>query len=297
MKYIIAGKNDSAGIVGDDSSSLSSYFELGWEVVGSRLDIIKLLKLKLINNDETTIVTIEDRMFMYSSFCKNVISWESFKIKLKNKEITASDIIDDWTVKQKFSFLDTKNCDFWENRDPRPESNSRYSRHDEDYDLIVNGFEINPKFLQNIKESKYYVANLRFRDHDKVRSSPKIWWSNLLHNIVQKKSCKVFLVGYGSDQFAIGDNMIYVPRLQDYVALIQDTRCAGILSTPTGTCLLAYCASKAPIHLIDHSNASINENIAVMGGKCSQFLKEKIYRYNSSDINQLGIEKIIQNLR
>jgi hypothetical protein len=40
MKYIILSKNINKGIVGDDSSNLNSYFELGWEVVGSRVEFV-----------------------------------------------------------------------------------------------------------------------------------------------------------------------------------------------------------------------------------------------------------------
>ena len=63
MNYLILSKNINEGVVGDDSSSLAEYFELGWEVVGSRMDFIAKLNLGLIDKKTTTIVTIKDRMF------------------------------------------------------------------------------------------------------------------------------------------------------------------------------------------------------------------------------------------
>ena len=65
MKYLILSKNVKKGIPGDDSRKLTEYFELGWEVVGSRIDFIADLNMGKIDRDNTTIVCIEDRMFFY----------------------------------------------------------------------------------------------------------------------------------------------------------------------------------------------------------------------------------------
>jgi hypothetical protein len=66
----------------------------------------------------------------------------------------------------------------------------------------------------------------------------------------------------------------------------------------TGTCGLAFSASKAPVHWIDHANVSfIDENNAVMGGTCSLFLKSPVYRYGSVDMNDAGIEKILLRIK
>lgn len=300
MRYIVAGKNNAAGIKGNDSSNLAVYFELGWEVVGSRLDAIKFLKTGKFLNDETTIVTIADRMFMYSSIFKNVISWEELVRRINSKEIGIFDTIEDWTQTRQFSFLNlNKDFEFWENRDASPESNSRYSRYEEDHEEITNGFAKNEKFLNDLNHNeKYYVVCLRFRDHDSVRSSPPDWWSQLLEKIYFETNRKIFLVGHGAESFIKNDFMIHVPKLQDYVTLIQDSRCKAVIAQSTGTCGLAFSASKAPVHWIDHTNVSfINQNNAVMGGNCAMFLKETVYRYGSSDMNEKGVEKILSRIK
>jgi hypothetical protein len=299
MKYIIAGKNIAKGVLGNDSADLGTYFELGWEVVGSRLDAIRLLKTGKIINFDTTIVTIEDRIFMYSAFYDNVISWQEFLRRHKSGEIFPTDSVSDWTVERNFSFLNLdKKCEFWENLDPSPTSNSRYARHDEDYDLITDGFVTNKEYLNDACNEMFYVANIRLRDHCSNRSSPESWWKLLLTELSSQKSRNIYLVGQGAEKFVLDNRMHHVSKLQDYVTLIQDPRCADVISTATGTCLLAYAASKSPVHLIDHSNVSyVNQNNAVMGGVCSQFLKSPIYRYNSDDITSLGIEKILKRLR
>jgi hypothetical protein len=77
MRYLILGKNIRAGAPGNDSGSLNEYFELGWESIGSRFDLIALYNQGKINEDEVTLVTLEDRMFFYTKFYKNVINLDS----------------------------------------------------------------------------------------------------------------------------------------------------------------------------------------------------------------------------
>jgi hypothetical protein len=297
MRYIIAGKNTAAGVKGNDSADLGVYFELGWEVVGSRLDAIKLLKTGKLINDDTTIVTVEDRMFMYTSIFKNVISWIKFK-EISN-DLGPNDTVEDWTETKPFSFLNPNgDCEFWENNDSRPSSYSRYSRYEQDYEEITNGFTKNDHLLDHLSSDEtFYVACLRFRDHCDFRSSPTEWWTVLLNRIASETNRRVFLIGHGSENFEKNDMMKHVPRLQDYVTLIQDPRCRAVIAQSTGTCGLAFSASKAPVHWIDHANVSfIDENNAVMGGTCALFLKSPVYRYGSFDINEIGIDKILSRI-
>jgi hypothetical protein len=58
MKYIILGKALNKGTINNDSSELSVYFELGWEVVGSRMDIIKQINGNQLDIENTTLVVI-----------------------------------------------------------------------------------------------------------------------------------------------------------------------------------------------------------------------------------------------
>ena len=299
MKYIIAGKNTAAGVKGNDSADLGVYFELGWEVVGSRLDAIKLLKTGVLSKDDTTIVTISDRKFMYSSIFKHVISWEEFLALVNARSLNEFDTFEDWTQTRQFSFLNLNgDFEFWENRDASIHANSRYSRYEQDYKEIVDGFEKNKSVLEDLREDdSYYVACLRFRDHCESRSSPMIWWNQLLDSLIKETGKKIFLVGAGAEKFVKEDKVKHVQKLQDYVTLIQDLRCKAVIAQSTGTCGLAFTASKVPVHWIDHTNVSfINQNNAVMGGACAMFLKSPVYRYGSDDINEIGINKILSRI-
>ena len=165
MKYIIAGKNTAAGVKGNDSADLRVYFELGWEVVGSRLDAIKLLKTGALSNDDTTIVTVNDRKFMYSSIFKHVISWEEFLALVNARNLNEFDTFEDWTQTRQFSFLNLSgDFEFWENRDASFHANSRYSRYEEDYDEITNGFTKNDSFLENLENHSKFCFDFKFNE-------------------------------------------------------------------------------------------------------------------------------------
>jgi hypothetical protein len=73
MKYYILSHNLVL-----ESELLEQYWELGWEIGLSRVHIINKLLNNEINNEEVTIVTLNDRMFLYSKIFKNVLSYEEF---------------------------------------------------------------------------------------------------------------------------------------------------------------------------------------------------------------------------
>ena len=68
--YVIAGNYYSKGVVGDDSSILTQYWELGWECGVSNVLIKNYLDIGRISNKDT-IVTRNGREFFYSSVFDN----------------------------------------------------------------------------------------------------------------------------------------------------------------------------------------------------------------------------------
>lgn len=278
MKYIILGKNNAQGIVGNDSSDLSEYFELGWESVGSRIDFISLVNQKLINEEEYTAVTIKDRMFMYTSFFKNVISYEEFS----KKNISKNDIID-WTLIRNFNFLDAnKFVDL---------KTQKYIRHEEDYNEIFNGFTLNENLHQ---EEKFIVVCIRHRDHCSYRNSDVNFYKLLIKKL-KLKIKNIFVVGKGNEEFCLKNNCFYVEKLQDYVTLIKNKNCAALVSQATGTVALSFTSATCPIYMIDHSKVSdLEGNNAVLGGKCIQFCSKPIKVF--FEINQETIDKIFDNI-
>lgn len=274
MKYIILGKSLKNGVVGDDSSNLYEYFELGWEVVGSRFDIIKLINTNQLDLN-TVLVTTEDRKFFYTKIFSNVITYSEF-IKVKSPD----DEIIDWTIDpiKTFSFLDSSNF---------IDSDGKYIRLSEDYDFLFNGFDLSESRVE--QNSSFVVLGLRYRDHNNQKNSSEGFFGNLVDLIKKKITDKIYVVGRGSEIFCNKNNCFYVEKLVDFVSLIKNKNCKGYVTQSTGTACLSFVCSESPIFLIDNNRCSeINGDNAVLGGKCIQLCKRGITPYYSLDENNIG---------
>jgi hypothetical protein len=281
MNYVILGKSLKKGVSNDDSSSLSVYFELGWEVVGSRIDFIKLIKTGQINSNNYIAVTSSDRVFFYSKIFDKVISYEEFqKIEIKNE-----DIVDDWTALKTsgnsncFSFLDAKSF---------VDSNGKYIRYYQDYNEIFDGFDLSNVSIQ--KPEKYIVLGLRTRDHANHKNFQPTFFENLICKLKEHITTNIFVVGYGTEEFSKKNGCVYVEKLRDFVYLIKDkNRCVSYITQSTGTALLSLICSEVPIHLLDHTGCSdLYGNNAVLGGKCIQFCKDEIFLHRTLNIETLN---------
>jgi hypothetical protein len=288
MNYIILGKSLKKGVSGNDSSTLSNYFELGWEVVGSRFDFIKLIKTHSYHQlRDYTMVTSEDRVFFYSKLFHNVISYDEFK----NLNLTNSDTVDDWTITRmpgranQFSFNSTSTF---------IDKNGKYVRHDEDYEELFNGFDLSKSTIE--KPDKYIVLNLRSRDHNNYKnfSHDSNFYKNLIKKIKSQLTENIFVVGYGTESFCLENKCTYVEKLVDFVSLIKDKkRCISNISQTTGTVALSILCSETPIHILDNTGASdLTGNEAILGGKPLQLCKDKIILY--TELNDDTIDEIIE---
>jgi len=270
--------------VGDDSSNLNSYFELGWEVVGSRMDFIAKLNQGLIDTNDTTAVSIEDRTFMYKKFFKNVISYEHFS----SLSLGDGDSVDDWThwthpyPFPRFKFYDSQSFINQKTRE--------YIRLEEDRELLFDGYELNDRFEIPLS---YFIICMRFRDHCSYRSSD-IGFYTLLVEELKKIEDNIFIVGRGAQEFCAQNNCTYIGKLQDYVTLIKGNKCTAIVAQSTGTALLSFMSAVSPVFLIDDSRVSdIDGDNAVLGGRCVQIC-ENIYPYYEA--NAKTIKSIVSKI-
>ena len=137
MRYLILGKDDLKGIPGSDSAKdgdINRYWELGWESVGGRIDFISFYNQGFWDQDNMTAVAIEDRMFLYTKMCKNVISYTEFKKLNVSREQIIFDI-----PANHMSCCFTKKSIFL-----KP-GTIEYYRKKEDQELIFNGRRIKNK--------------------------------------------------------------------------------------------------------------------------------------------------------
>lgn len=267
MNYIILGKSQKKGTITDDSSSLQIYFELGWEVVGSRIDIINLINSNKIDIENTTLVTTNDRKFMYTKFFPNVISTEDYnKLDKNNSKIY------DWTESLNFRFLNA-----YDNFvDP---ITKKYVNLERDYETLFNGFDLSESIYNDLDEN-YVVIAMRYREHNGHKNANEIFFKKLVHELKNVVTKKIFVVGYGSERFCEENNCIYVDRLVDYVSLIKNKKCLSLIAQSTGTLCLALMCSNVHIQLLDHAKASeIHGDNAVLGGVCVQLCKSGITPY------------------
>jgi|688.fasta_scaffold390275_2 hypothetical protein len=284
MKYIILGKALNKGTVNNDSSDLSVYFELGWEVVGSRMDIIKLINNNTIDTENTTLVTVEDRKFMYEKFYKKVISYEKF-LNVK----TPMDTVLDWTIDRNFSFLDAYS-------DYVDVTTKKYKYFDRDFEMIFNGFNLTNSIFPNNQDSKFVVLALRYRDHNRHKNADESFFKKMVKEIKEKITKNIYIVGYGSEKFSDENDCIYVNKLVDFVNLIKHKNCISLISQSTGTVCLSFLCSVAPIHLLDHTSCSeINGDNAVLGGKCIHFFQNGMTPHY--DLTNNTLNKIITSLK
>lgn len=278
MKYIILGKSLRKGTIGNDSSDLSVYFELGWEVVGSRFDIINLIASENIDINNTTLVTTEDRKFMYSKFFNKTISYDDFL-----NVVVSDDSVEDWTISRNFRFLNAYNnfVDL---------SSKKYLHYDRDYNLIFNGYDIQNSVYSNQQE-KFVVLALRYREHNSHKNADTSLFKELVTKIKLHITKNIFVVGYGSEYFCQENGCTYIDKLVDYVSLIKNKNCITLISQSTGTLCLALTSSETHIQLIDHTRCSeLNGDNAVLGGRCVHFFSNGMSVHY--DLNQNVIDNI-----
>lgn len=266
MKYIIAGKSLVAGTTRSDSGKMNEYFELGWETVGSRFDVIKLFNDGEINTEDTTIVTTPDRMFFYTKFFNNVITWNEYWDIRSNDPMVVLNT-DDWTSKH--LTLGFCQSDF-------ATSNGEYYRKEQDGELIFNGWDIDD--AQYNPEKPFLVLNIRKRLWCPNRNSD----SNLYQDIISKfrGDLDVYVVGRGNEAFCSMMGCTYVDRLKDYVSLIKNKNCVSLISQATGTVAIAMTCATTDIHMIDPSGAGkVTGTNAVLGGTPIHFFTKQLHTY------------------
>jgi hypothetical protein len=273
MRYLILGKNIASGIKQNDSADLNVYFELGWELVGSRIDLIREINKNPNFLSSTTIITPQDRMFLYTSFANNVESAESFFLNSTNF-LNQGYEIEDWTETRKFRFLNTDEFSF--------KNDGVYKFFKEDSYKIREGFDLSKVAKEIATIEPYVVISLRFRDHDPYRNSIPKQIINFIKELQSNNIKHIYVFGRGSEGIAKKVGAYYVERLDEFTYLIRQNNCLAFIGQSSGPVLLALMTTPNLICIIDQSDASdLNGNNAVLGGKCIHFGGGEIRKFRS----------------
>lgn len=274
MKYIICGIDLASGTRENDSSDLTKYFELGWEVVGSRIDMIARKNTGNLDQKNTTIVTFEDRMFMYQNIFDNVISTDTFRKLHLNSEFSGK-VENLPSNYNSFNFLNAKNH-------VDSSNDNRYYRYEEDFKDIFFGYKLNEKYNKENLNEKIIIAGFRSRSHGGHKNSSIDNYEEKIIKILASefliKSKNIFIVGNGKEviDFCLKNNFTHIKKLADFVTILKNPNCICHIAPSTGTTVLSLHAAECPIIQIDpYCAAEINGINAILGGKPSHFFTNK----------------------
>lgn len=259
-KYYIVGKKIKEGILNNDSDkgNLNEYFELGWEYIVSHLYIKHLSFLGKLQ-EEDFIVTLEDRMFMYQGFWKNVISFEEF-VKMQIDKDNIIDLCD--RIEKNREFYIPKII------------NNKYEHWEEEKKIIKNIKYKNIDYLPI--NNKFCCLHIRYRSWATHRNLSEQYWETIIKKI-KKKGLIIFVFGKESKKFADNKTVFYV-SLHEYASLLNNENCKFVLGTMSGGTLVAQ--------LFSHKNC---KNLVLITDEQTkkEFLDKGLYQvfYHSEYLN------------
>lgn len=262
--YIVVGKNKNSGVCGNDSGNLSCYFELGWELMVTRIKAIKLLKSGTITAQDI-IVTFPDRMFLYTKIFNNVITYNEYtKLgKVKNMKLKTTDLVSKAPslVREDYSALIKTHLDLI---------------RQVDY-CDLSKFDISKKFI---------CLLIRRRDWCSERNGDENYYMDLIQKF-SKLGVPVFLGGLGTEKYAVGDNVKWA-TLQEWASLMNHPNCMALIGSTSGaSTLLGQLCCSSKILVNDPAKVSLEKKSfkhPLLGGKDVHFsgVPFKVYTHYPS---------------
>lgn len=259
MKYYILGKSENFTATKDrDTDSLEKYWELGWEIGASRIAIIKKLLNKQITNDETTIVTLKDRMFMYESIFNNVISYEEFiKMDHSEMEIITSLTEHDYIIE-----------------------NHMYPVDMSDNKLINMILDTKKEVVNHNLDKPFFMIHYRER--------PWCSYRNIIYNDYIKIIEKIKNLGF--DFFVYGKNSELIGKkynkkeltLSEANTYLSHNNCVGVIGPLSGGTMISVLSCKKTHHILDVGFQNRNDH-PLYHGIATNFIGANIINYNFVD--------------
>jgi hypothetical protein len=223
MKILyVLGKFENKGVSGDDSSSLDSYMELGWEIMGTGLWAKNNL------SEEDGICTTSDRLFMYEHITDNLVAYEDLLENEEelNKEYGAFHAL----YRQKNEIL-------------RDHNEREWTKNELD-NMVKNNI---PKCK---KERDFVCVQIRNRDHCEYRGGKNASWVECI-KLLSSMYSKVYIVGKGNEKQDLPANTEIV-NLKKYCSLIRSENCVASFGPSSGCMMLNYVYGRKelPVHIL-----------------------------------------------
>jgi hypothetical protein len=263
MKYYILGKSENfTATRNSDSNLLEKYWELGWEIGTSRIIIIKKLLSNEISNEDTTIVTLRDRMFFYESIFKNVIAYEDF-INMNHSDM---EII---TYPSDYNFI----------------INNDNSVDMLDKNLIEKILDTEKEIIPNA-ENNFFIIHYRERPWGGNRNVSIDDYFAIIEKIINM-GYDFFIYGKNANSIGekYGKNELTLSQANTY---LSSDKCIGFIGPLSGGSMIALLSHKGKHHILDFSRSNLNDNI-LYHGDASNFIGAEIINYNN-------INQVLENL-
>ncbi|MHA1661094.1 MAG: hypothetical protein ACTSUT_18500 [Promethearchaeota archaeon] len=260
--YII-GHFKSSGASGNDSADLNTYLELGWELISSGFWI------KCNANENDTIISSKDRLFMYRHLTDKLIPYEDY-------QLTGNEI----DVSRRHQQL-TKDY------------NERLWTEEE----IQNIQKINDGKFSN--PTKYFICvQVRRRDHCSYRNGAINSFEKMIKVLSEKY--KIYVVGKLNEHL---DNLPNVQciNLDEYCFLIKSKKCVMSVGVTSGCMMLNYLYGRKnlPVYLQytagDQGATKAQNHILYFGKKINVAgVKETVF-YNGQNMFDQIIKITMRN--
>jgi hypothetical protein len=273
MKYVITSCNIKNGVKGNDSGNLTHYFELGWELIVSRLCLISMIKEGYFNPEKDTVVTNSSREFLYTKFCKNVISYEMFNNISFNSEDLLYNLVEETTLAAHGAA----------NSIPKLWGVSLINAEKEPYKYnLKEAPEIQQFDLLNVKDvvkndSDYICFVVRKRDWCNHRNLSEEQINKCLQ-YAKEKNLTVYVMGKGCEQYFNSQDNIYHINLQEMATLINDKKCRALLTTLSGGSVIRFFTGICRMITFD-LGSEYNPKTPLWGGDMIVFSDLKPYNW------------------
>lgn len=259
MKYIILGKSDGFDATrNNDSDSVGQYWELGAEIGIGRNIIVSELYNNNINDNDTTIVTIKDRMFLYQDIFKNVISYDEFlSLNIDRNFVNAT------LISPHLYNIATNNI---VNKE----------------DILLTNLLLKVKTTNILEPNKnFYIIHYR----ERLRGDDRNIKNTDYDNIINK------LIDLGYDFFIYGKNSSNIASkygkteltLSEAVSYMKLEKCFGFVGPLSGGSMIALLSCKSTHHILDvaNQNNETTENNHLFHNDKNNFINSKIINHKN----------------
>ena len=261
------------GIKGDDTGNLTQYFELGWELIVSRLCLISMIKEGHFDPEKDTVVTNSSREFLYSKFCKNVIAFEHFENINFSPEDKVFDLVQEVVLAGGYG-VNNSAPKLWGVSAINAEEPYKYT--------LKEAPEIQQFDLLDIKnvlkdDSDYICFVIRKRDWCDHRNLTEEQINKCLQ-YAKQKNLTVYIMGKGTESYSAPENKVHHINLQEMATLINNDKCKALLTTLTGGSVIRFFTGTCRMITFD-LGSEYNPKTPLWGGDMIVFSNLKPYNW------------------